>query len=71
MDKREKICDQKICEQCKPCLRHDGQFCVPFLFPAAKWRVGTCPMFLSSEKKSVEVKKKGLNPIKASKWRGR
>ena len=56
---------QPIVEKCIGCAKIDGETCSAYLFPAAKWRAGNCPM---ATHLVTEVKeKKKVNPIKHSK----
>ncbi len=63
-----------IVEACVGCQRtaeyNDGQYCMVFPDPAAKWRVGNCSMATHIKAEAVPAAAK-INPIKASKRGGR
>lgn len=48
-----------------PCTRIDGEKCGVYIFPAAKWRAGNCPM--ATHLIIEEDEHKFKNPLKASK----
>ncbi len=49
-----------------PCSRIDGNLCAAYIKPAARWKLGPCPLatHIIHEEEAVKFK---LNPIKASK----
>lgn len=63
----------KIIDECVGCQRvakyNDGEYCMVFPDPSAKWRIGNCSMatHLITEPKKGAAK---INPIKASKRMG-
>ncbi|MFA5395313.1 MAG: hypothetical protein WC346_04765 [Methanogenium sp.] len=74
-DKKNDKCNSSICEkasdECKNC-KHvcDDGYCNKFISPSAKWKIlGGCPMDTNKIVKE-EIKHK-LNPIKASKKKGK
>lgn len=48
-----------------PCDRIDGEKCGAYISPAAKWRLGDCP--LATHIIYTEDEQKAKNPLKASK----
>ena len=48
-----------------PCEKIDGNKCAAYISPAAKWRLGNCP--LATHIIYTEDEQKAKNPLKASK----
>jgi hypothetical protein len=52
-----------------PCEKIDGEKCGAYISPAAKWRLGNCP--LATHIIVSEDEQKAKNPLKASKQKSR
>ena len=53
-----------LVEQCKGCLRADGEFCGTFLFPDAKWRSSMCSGRVIEIVKDKREKKRRIGRIR-------
>lgn len=55
------------CEGCERVVEEDGgKYCLSYLNPAAKWRIGLCN-FATHAKPEITVTKVRVNPLKAAK----
>lgn len=55
------------CEGCERIVEQEGtQFCMSYLNPEAKWKLGLCN-FATHKKPEITVSKVRINPLKAAK----
>ncbi len=61
---------QPVIDKCDGCSRiveqEDKKFCMSFLDPAAKWKLGFCN-FATHAKPEINITKVRINPLKAAK----
>ena len=68
MHDSQHLIQEPIIEKCEGCAYIKDGHCVPYIFPAAKWRSGSCPLATHLEKSKVtEAQKKRVGQQKAVK----
>lgn len=68
MDSAE-VVQEPIVKKCEGCAYIQDGHCIPYIFPASKWRSGNCPLatHLTKKKETTEEKKNRVGQRKQRK----